>query len=263
MAHLQSLPSSTRRPGSSNGAAGVHATDDERSGEIAIIAHELRNSLTVIRGAVRLLGAPASPGSAAGACSLIDRHAGLMSRHIEDLLQPQPRNGRSHGLRLLTIDLRTIARFAIDAIGPEMARRRHRFAVQLPEESVWAQADGARLEQAFSNLLINAAKFTPDGGVITFSMASENDQVRVRVSDSGIGIEASKLPRLFGMFVQVGTDLPGREHGCGIGLAVVRNVIEQHGGTVTATSAGLGLGSEFAVVLPTLWAQRASVIVTP
>jgi two-component system CheB/CheR fusion protein len=241
-------------------SAPLNHPDDERSRAIAVISHELRNSLAVIRNAARLLRSPASSSSIESARSLIDRHVGQMSRHVEDLLEPQNCGVRRNDLHQSPVDLRTIASYAVDSISPELARRGHRLVVELPEEPVWTRADGARLEQAFSNLLINAAKYTPDGGDIHLLIESNAESVSVRIRDSGIGIEPAMLSRVFGMFVQVATAPPGRENGRGIGLAVVRSVIEQHGGTVTATSAGLGLGSEFTFVLPSLSAQRDSII---
>lgn len=246
-----------------NGAPHNRDTGDERSKDLAVISHELRNSLGVIRNAARLLRSPASSGGIESARSLIERHVGQMSRHIEDLLEPQHRDVGTNGLHQSQVDLRTIAGYAVDSISPELARRGHRLVVQLPEEPVWARADGRRLEQVFSNLLINAAKYTPDGGNISLLMERDAETVCVRIRDSGIGIEAAMLSRVFGMFVQVATTLPGRENGRGIGLAVVRSVVEQHGGTVRATSAGLGLGSEFTVVLPSLSAQQDSMIIAP
>lgn len=233
-----------------------------RRDEIAVICHELRNSLAVVRGAARLLRA-ADGRAENNARVLIERHVTQMSRHIEDLLEPQRRSGDDHGLQLSRVDLRSVAQYALDDIGPEVARHRHRVDVKLPAEPMWANADAARLEQVFANLLINAAKYTPDGGDIALVMEREGDRVLVRIRDSGVGIEPAMLLRVFGMFIQVGTSLPGAEKGRGIGLAVVRNVVEKHGGTVTAVSAGLGLGSEFIVVLPGLWAQPGAGIVTP
>jgi signal transduction histidine kinase len=244
-----------------NGALLNRNTDDDRSRDVAVISHELRNSLGVVRNAARLLRSPASSGSIESARSLIERHVGQMSRHIEDLLESQRRGVRSDGLHDSYLDLRTITGYAVDSIGPELARRGHRLVVKLPEEPVWTRADGARLEQVFSNLLINAAKYTPDGGNISLLMERDAESVYVRIRDSGVGIEPAMLSRVFGMFVQVATALPGRENGRGIGLAVVRSVVEQHGGTVTATSAGLGLGSEFTVLLPSLSAQQDSMII--
>jgi two-component system CheB/CheR fusion protein len=232
-------------------------TSDALGEQIAVICHELRNSLAVVRGAARLLRA-SKANEADSARLLIERHVSQMSRHIEDLLQPQGRGAFNQGLQLSRLDLRVTARYAADAIGPEMTRRRHRLVVQLPDAPVRVHADGARLEQVLSNLLINAAKYTPDGGDITLTLERDDDQARVRIRDSGVGIEPRMLSRVFGMFFQVDTAQPGAQGGRGIGLAVVRDVVEQHGGTVTANSAGLGLGSEFTVALPIRRTQAGS-----
>jgi signal transduction histidine kinase len=236
---------------SPNGVTAAQIANVMPAEAIEMVCHELRNSLAVIRGAARLLRAPTTTVGANNARSLIERHVGQMSRHIEDLLT-QRRDDGNHGLQLSRIDLREIARFATDAVGPEMTRRGHHLTVNLPDEPAWAHADASRLEQVFANLLINSAKYTPDGGDIAFTIERLNGSVFVRVRDSGVGIEPAMLSRVFGMFVQVDAALPRADGGRGIGLAVVRDLVELHGGTVKATSAGLGLGSEFTVVLPAL-----------
>jgi signal transduction histidine kinase len=229
-----------------------------RRDEIAVICHELRNSLAIVRGAARLLRQPGSPLDAA---SLIERHAGQMSRHIDDLLHPLRRNGNGHESQFARLDLRGIAGNAAAAVGPEMRSRKHRLVVKLPEDPVWTLADGARLEQAFLNLLINAARYTPDGGDITLTMERVGVHVQVRVRDSGIGIDPTMLLRVFGMFVQVRSAPAGNQRERGIGLAVVRNLVEQHGGTVTAMSEGLGRGSEFTIDLPARTEQGDALII--
>jgi signal transduction histidine kinase len=116
-------------------------------------------------------------------------------------------------------------------------------------------ADGARLEQVFSNLLINAGKYTRDGGEIVLTMDRLEQHARVRIRDSGIGIVPKQLARIFELFVQVDATALLAEGGRGIGLAVVRDLVEMHGGSVVAASAGLSFGSEFTVLLPALWTQ--------
>lgn len=234
-------------PGTNGAGAG---SDDERAEEVAVIGHELRNSLAVIRGAARLLRSPDAAEGVDMARTLIERQVRQMSRHIDELVQPVLRGGHRLGLRLSQRDLRLIARHAADGVAPEMTRRCHRFAVKMPGQPVWVQADGARLEQVFSNLLNNAVKYTPDGGDISLTMEMDTDHVFVRIRDSGAGIEPAMLLRVFGMFVQVDASQPCREGGRGIGLAVVQSLVELHRGTVTAMSAGLGRGSEFTVALP-------------
>jgi len=126
--------------------------------------------------------------------------------------------------------------------------------VDLPADALWVEADAARLEQVLSNLLINAAKYTPDGGEILLTVERLDKRVSIRIRDSGIGIEPAVLLRVFDMFAQADASAPCSEGGSGIGLAVVRDLVEMHGGTVRAASAGLGKGSEFTVMLPSLWA---------
>jgi signal transduction histidine kinase len=227
---------------------------DSRADEIAVISHELRNSLGVVRNAARLLRLPAGTGGIDKARVLIERHVGQMGRHIEDLLEAAHPDGRKKALRLSHVDLRTILEQAISAIAPDLARRGHRLVVSLPADALWVHVDAARLEQVFSNLLINAAKYTPDGGDLALTLELQEKQCSITIRDSGIGIEPSVLPCVFDMFAQADATAPCAEGGSGIGLAVVRNLVEMHGGSVRAASAGLGLGSEFIVLLPTLWA---------
>jgi len=237
-------------------------TASDPAADLAVICHELRNSLTIVRGAARLLRSPGST-TTHTAGLVIERHVGQMSRHIDDLLEPLRRNSLGQALLLSRFDLRVIVRYAVDAIGAEMAKHGHRLVVEVPPQPVWVRADGARLEQVFSNLLINAMKYTPDGGDISIRIRSAGEIVHVTIRDSGAGIAPALLLRVFGMFVQGDAPTPGSARGYGIGLAVVRAVVELHGGTVTAVSAGPGLGSEFTVSLPVIGAPPNPVLVTP
>ncbi len=225
-----------------------------RDRDIAVITHELRNSLGVVRNAARLLRLPLAAGNVDTARVLIERHVVQMSLHLQELLDAAQPGERRRGLRLEHVDLRVIAGFAIDDIASDLVRRGHRLTVNLPTESIYVHADAARLEQVFSNLLINAAKYTPAGGEISLTMDLQDGQACVRIRDSGIGIAPAIITRIFDLFMQVDPAAPRSEGGRGIGLAVVRELVELHGGNVRATSAGLGLGSEFVVRLPALWA---------
>lgn len=229
---------------------------DARADEIAVISHELRNSLAVVRNAARLLRHPVGVSGIEGARLLIERHVGQMTRHIDDLLNASQGEVRKKALRRTHVELRTIVEFALSAIAPDLARRGHKLVVHLPAEPLWAEVDAVRLEQVFSNLLINAAKYTPDGGEIMLTMERSNKWISIHIRDSGIGIEPAVLLRVFDMFAQADARAPCAEGGSGIGLAVVRDLVEMHGGSVRASSAGLGLGSEFTVMLPACWAQR-------
>jgi len=228
---------------------------DARADEIATISHELRNSLSVVRNAALLLRAPVGPDRVEGARVLIERHVSQMTRHIEDLLEASHKDIHKKVLRRTHIDLRTIVEFAVSAIAPDLARRGHHLVLSLPSEPLWVEADSARMEQVFSNLLINAAKYTPDGGDIVLTMESLDKRASIVIRDSGIGIEPAVLLRVFDMFAQADAAAICAEGGSGIGLAVVRDLVEMHGGTVRAASAGLGLGSEFTVLLPSVWSK--------
>jgi two-component system CheB/CheR fusion protein len=228
---------------------------DARADEIAVISHELRNSLGVVRNAARLLRSPAGATGIDRARVLIERHVGQISRHIEDLLDAAHPDARKRVLRLTHVSLQTIVEFAVNDIASDLLRRGHRLVMKLPAEAIWVHADVTRLEQVFSNLLINAAKYTPDGGEIVLTLERTGAFASIRIRDSGIGIAPAVLLRVFDMFAQADATAACAEGGSGIGLAVVRELVELHGGSVKASSAGLGFGSEFTVLLPAPWVQ--------
>ena len=230
-------------------------TESSRADDVAMISHELRNSLGVMMQAARLMKLRRGPDDIERALVLIDRHVLQMSRLIEDLLDATPLKLHKNELRLTHLDLRTTLQNSIDAIASDLARRRHALRVTLPSDAVWMHVDGARLEQVFANLLNNAAKYTPDGGQISLTMERLDRHVSICIRDSGIGIAPALLLPIFEMFAQVDAHTIVSEGGHGIGLAVVRDLIKMHGGSVSATSAGLNLGSEFTVLLPALWTR--------
>jgi signal transduction histidine kinase len=149
------------------------------------------------------------------------------------------------------MDLRIAVKNAIETLETDIHRRRHRLTVALPVTPVWLQGDGRRLEQVFVNLLANACKFTDTGGELTVRLHTSGDQAMVQFRDSGIGIDARSLPHIFDPFKQADEGARRSEAGLGIGLALVRQFVRLHGGSVRVHSAGRGRGSEFAVQLPT------------
>jgi signal transduction histidine kinase len=235
---------------------------DSRADEIAAISHELRNSLGVVRNAARLLRSQVGASGIDHARVLIERHVGQIGRHIEDLLDAAHPDARKKVLRLAHVSLQTIVEFAVNDVASDLLRRGHRLVMRLPVEALWVYADVTRLEQVFSNLLINAAKYTPDGGEIVLTLERTGACASVRICDSGIGIAPAVLLRVFDMFAQADATAACAEGGSGIGLAVVRELVELHGGSVKASSAGLGLGSEFTVLLPAPWVQAIPVAVS-
>jgi two-component system CheB/CheR fusion protein len=220
---------------------------------LAMLAHELRNPLAPIRNAASLLtvGAP-NEARLQRARGVIERQVTHLTRLIDDLLDISRITRGKIRLEAEPIDLGVAISRSVETVRPILEAHRHQFSVELPSEPLLVQADLTRLSQALGNLLNNAAKFTPDGGAITLTARRTGSMLEVSVRDNGIGIAPDMLPRIFDLFTQVDAT-PGRSQGgLGIGLTLVRTLVEMHGGTVEARSAGAGQGSEFVVRLPAL-----------
>jgi PAS domain S-box-containing protein len=228
------------------------AEADRRKDEfLATLAHELRNPLTPVRNAVALLRAEAPEDSETAAVhEMIERQVQQMARLIDDLLDVSRITRSRLVLRREPIDLADAVRSAVETSLPVIDAAEHQLEVELPAERIPLDADLARLSQVFANLLNNAAKFTPKGGHIALRAAREDGEVVVQVRDDGIGISPDQLPGVFRMFSQATSALDRSEGGLGIGLSLVRALVELHGGSVEAHSAGLGSGSVFTVRLP-------------
>ena len=216
---------------------------------LAVMAHELRNPLTSIRLASTML-AQSDTSDPARMQGIIDREVTRMARVVGDLLDVSRANTGKLRLERRVVDLAEIINATIDACRPTMDMRLQRFTLRLPERAIAMDADPVRLVQVFSNLLDNASKYTPEGGGIDLTIAIVGDAVEITVSDSGIGISAEALPAVFEPFVQDGHAIGFNGAGLGIGLTVVRELVEAHGGSVVATSGGIGQGSRFVVRLP-------------
>jgi PAS domain S-box-containing protein len=237
---------------------------DRRKDEfLATLAHELRNPLAPIRNAVHLLrqdGMPQKEFQAAR--EIIDRQLAQMVRLVDDLLDVSRITRGKLQLRTQPTDLADVIASAVETSRPIIDAAGHQLTVSLSAEPFWLNADQTRLAQVFSNLLNNAAKYTDRGGQIRLSAWPEADHVVVSVRDTGIGIAPEYMPRLFEMFSQVMPALERTQGGLGIGLSLVRRLIELHGGSITAHSKGLGKGSEFRVRLP-LAARPATLVASP
>jgi signal transduction histidine kinase len=218
---------------------------------MAVFSHELRNSLDAIRSAARILRMDTSADpSAVKARVLIERQVGQMTHLVEDLLDVSRVRSGQLRLKCERIDLRVLAARAAQTVEFTMQQCGHRMTTSLPDSPVWLRADPARLEQVFVNLLLNAAKYTDAGGNVELFVEREELEAIVRICDSGIGIDPDVLPHVFDLFVQADPSSHRADAGLGIGLALVRSLVERHGGRVTAASAGPGHGSEFTVRLP-------------
>ncbi len=230
--------------------ADLHRRKDEF---LAMLSHELRNPLSPILNAVNLLRLQGGENVIQKqARSIIERQVGQLSRLIDDLLEvSRITTGRVH-LQQERMDMRGIMERAVETVRPLIDRRRHELSVSLPSEPVWLHADTTRMEQVVVNLLNNAAKYTDEGGHIWLTIQQEGDYAVLRVRDSGVGIAPELLPRIFDLFTQASRSLDRSQGGLGIGLSLVKQLVEMHGGTVAAQSAGFGSGSEFVVRLPVL-----------
>jgi signal transduction histidine kinase/CheY-like chemotaxis protein/PAS domain-containing protein len=225
---------------------------DRRKDEfLAMLAHELRNPLAPIRNAAQIFRArsPLGP-ELQWATEVIDRQVDQMTRLIDDLLDVSRITRGKIQLRKERVELAAVVRSAVEASRPFVESGGHELTVTMPPEPIELEADLMRLSQVLLNLLNNAVKYTDRGGHIWLRAQREDGLVSIRVKDDGIGIPAEMLPRIFEMFTQVDRSLERSQGGLGIGLTLVQRLVEMHGGTVTAYSAGPGTGSEFVVRLP-------------
>jgi signal transduction histidine kinase len=225
---------------------------DRRKDEfLATLAHELRNPLAPIRQAALISKAPsATDAQKRWSHDVIDRQVQHMSLLLDDLLDISRVTRGTLALRMQSTELASVIDTAVETARPTIDSKRHVLTLDIPPESIRFTADPLRVAQVLSNLLTNAAKYTDPEGQIRLTARCEADDVVIRVADSGIGISAATLPRVFNMFSQVHSTTDRSEGGLGIGLALAQGLIELHGGTIAASSAGLGCGSEFTVCLP-------------
>jgi PAS domain S-box-containing protein len=231
---------------------------DRRKDEfIAMLGHELRNPLAPIRNVAALLRRTTAEDSAsAELCLMLERQVQQMTRLLDDLLDVNRITRGKIRFQRELLDLATVVRHAVEASGPLIDRHRHRLHVDLPAERLQVCGDAARLVQMLTNLLNNAAKYTPEGGCIELAVTRRGASFEVRVKDNGVGIVPEMLPRIFDLFVQADRSGSDVQDGLGLGLTLVRMIAEHHGGVVEAVSAGPGRGSEFIVGLPDAEAAR-------
>ena len=232
--------------------------DQRRNEFLAILAHELRNPLTPLRNAAQILRtAPADAAVSARALELIERQVKHMSRLVGDLLDAaRAQHGQIH-LQREPLDLRDVVTRAIETMRPQFDARRQTLRVNVADAPIMIDGDAARIEQIASNILNNANKYTDDGGHIDVAVNASVGQkpgshAVIRVADDGEGIDPELLPRLFDLFIQADRSLAHSQGGLGIGLSLVRTLVELHGGSIAAYSEGRGAGSEFTVQLPLL-----------
>jgi PAS domain S-box-containing protein len=232
----------------------LRAADSNKNEFLATLAHELRNPLSPIRNAAALLGSTGAGAAErqARAREVITRQVDHLAHLVDDLLDVARISEGKIALRKEEVDIKGVIAQAIETAGPLIAAREHRLEVAQPERQIWVSGDPVRLAQSMGNLLHNAAKFTPKGGLIHVEVQLDGDTVRIAVQDNGIGIADDNLPRIFGMFAQAAVPPDRAPEGLGIGLSLVSRLLEMHGGRLTASSPGIGMGSTFTVELPVL-----------
>src|SRR5262249_54350980 len=231
---------------------------DRRKDEfLATLAHELRNPLAPVRNALHLFRTPGvNPTTLDRARDMMERQVLHLVRLVDDLLDVSRVMRGKIELRKELVDLGSAVGRAVETAEPLLTERGHQLSIHLPPGPVYLEADPVRLAQVFANLLTNAAKYTEPGGRIrvaaevTGRRGEPAPHVVVRVCDTGVGIAPDMLPRVFDLFVQVDNAAARSQGGLGIGLTLVKSLVELHGGTVAVQSDGAGTGSEFVVRLP-------------
>ena len=219
---------------------------------LSILSHELRNPLAPLRNALHILRLHAPQDPTLGEVrEIMERQVQQLTRLVDDLLDVSRIASGKVQLRKERVDLCAVAIQAVETARPLIDKRQHAISLALPSQPLWLEADPSRLDQVVTNLLNNAAKYTDPGGRIWLSVAREEEAV-LRVRDSGIGIAAEMQPYIFDLYAQAERAREHSQGGLGIGLALVRALVELHGGSVRVSSGGIGQGSEFTVRLPAL-----------
>jgi len=237
----------------------LRAADRRKDEFLATLAHELRNPLAPIRHAARISKMPgATDAQMKWSQEVVGRQVEHMARLLDDLLEVSRITRGRLELRKQRLVLQETLVEAVETVRPQIEARGHQLVIELPPAPIHIDADPVRVAQIFSNLLLNAAKYTDAGGLIRVQATLANDQVSVHVQDNGIGIAPELLPEMFEMFSQATSALDRSEGGLGIGLSLARGLVALHGGSIEARSPGLGLGSDFVVTLPLAPTGRAA-----
>lgn len=232
-------------------ARALQETDRRKDEFLATLAHELRNPLAPILSSVQLLRyGGISPTDAAGIYEIVERQVNHVVRLVDDLLEVSRITSGKIRLQQEPMDLADAVRNALETSRPMLGQGKHDLQITLPEEPLIVNGDMVRLTQVVSNLLNNAAKYTPEGGHIGLSLERDGRWASIRVRDTGLGIPAEMLADVFTMFTQINRHLKRSQGGLGIGLTLVKRLVELHGGNVAVTSDGEGQGAEFLVRLP-------------
>jgi signal transduction histidine kinase len=227
----------------------LRVADRNKNQFLAVLGHELRNPVMALTAGLNILGRRDDPEKAKVIRAQMERQVQHLSRLIEDLLDISRIDQGKISLKTERVALATILEFAVEASRPQIESKRHTLRVEVLAEPTWLDADPTRLTQVVSNLLDNAAKYTPAAGEIRLAARADGGFVEIDIADNGIGIARDVQPKIFELFAQVTPGAKAHE-GLGIGLALVKQLVELHGGTISVTSEGLDRGSTFRVRLP-------------
>ena len=229
----------------------AEATNRNQNEFLAMLAHELRNPLAPISMAATLMALiPEAPEQLLRLQKIVERQVAHLARLLDDLLDAARISGGKISVLLQPVLLNEVLERSVETVQTRIDERHQQMTLDLPLERLIIEGDQVRLAQVFSNLLVNASKFTHDGGTITLAARVDGERVVITMQDNGAGITAEMMPLIFNLFAQAPRSMARSEGGLGVGLSVVRNVVEMHGGTVEAGSPGLGSGSIFTVTLP-------------
>ena len=241
----------------------LRTTDRRKDTFLAVLAHELRNPLAPMRNALELLKrSEANPDINQRARATMERQLSHMVRLVDDLLDLSRINSDKLELQKQPVVLSEVVSQAVETVRPLIAESRHELSIDLPPEPLQLNGDTVRLSQAFSNLLNNACKYTEPGGRISLTAAQRDGHVIVSIRDNGMGIPTDLSPRIFEMFTQADHSLQRQHGGLGIGLALVKRLVEMHEGEVSAGANPAGQGSEFLVRLPLMTVPKANELST-
>lgn len=231
-------------------AQALRRADRHKDSFLAVLAHELRNPVAALSGGLHLLGKDLAPDRATDIRTRMDRMLTHLSHLVDDLLDVSRVSQGKISLRKARIELTDVLNSAIEASQHNLDASKHTFTAQMPAEPIWLDADLTRLSQVVSNLLNNAAKYTSDGGTVTLTAVVDGAMAEIRVSDTGVGIPPDMQSRIFEIFAQVEDHLTKAQGGLGIGLALAKQLVALHGGTLGVESAGPDQGSTFTVRVP-------------
>ncbi|MFP1131956.1 response regulator [Asticcacaulis sp. W401b] len=239
-------------------AEALREADHRKDVFLATLAHELRNPMAPIRNGLQILRmAPDSP-MAAQVRDMMDRQMTHLVRLVDDLLDVSRVSQGKIELKRDHLTMRSVVEAAVETARPVIDLAGHAFTLDLPAEELWVDGDLTRLAQIVANLLNNAAKYTPERGRIGLSLRRDGAQAVIRVSDTGLGIDADMLPKVFELFTQVDRNIHRAQGGLGIGLALAQKLVALHGGSIHAESAGANRGSTFELRLPLADAPHAT-----